>query len=430
MSPLNWVEPYRRVLPNGLRLIVEPISHVRSVAVGLWVGAGSRSEGAGQGGASHFLEHLLFKGTATRSARELAEAIDAVGGDMNAYTTKEYTCYYIRALGEHVPLAMELLADILLNSRFDPEDIDKERGVILEEISLYEDTPDELVHDLLAQCLWGSHPLGRSIIGSAGDVMALTREGLLDFYRTHYHPANAVLAVSGAVDPLAVEELAHRFFGPWPAQEPAQEATVVQAMHRPEPVRPGARRDRRVRVKETEQVHFCLGTEGRAIDHSDRYGLLVLSSLIGGGPSSRLFQAVREERGLAYSVYAFQAAYRDTGMFGVYAGSSPRSAPAVLDLIMAELQAIRRHGITGAELDRAKEQIRTSLLMSLECTESRMSRLGRCELLLGRVPAPEAVIQEVSALRQEDIAALAGQVLDPDHLSLAAVAPTPEPFPQ
>jgi len=425
---LNWAEPYRRVLPNGLRLIVEPINHVRSVAVGLWVGAGSRCEEAGQAGASHFLEHLLFKGTATRSARDLAEAIDAVGGDMNAYTTKEYTCYYIRALGEHLPLAMELLADILLNSRFDPGDIEKERGVILEEISLYEDTPDELVHDLLAQCLWGSHPLGRSIIGTAGDVKSLTREDLLAFYRAHYHPGNTVLAVAGAVNPLVVEELAHRLLGSWPAREARPEPAGGGPEAGAASKRPGLRRDRRVRVKETEQVHFCLGTEGRSINHRDRYSLLVLSSLIGGGPSSRLFQAVREERGLAYSVYAFQAAYRDTGVFGIYAGSSPRSAPAVLDLIMAELNAIRRHGITGAELARAKEQIKSSLLMSLECTESRMSRLGRSELLLGRVPAPAAIIRRVEALGQEDIVQLAGQVLDPDHLSLAAVAPTPEPF--
>lgn len=409
--------PERTTLDNGLRVVSETIPHVRSVSLGVWVAAGSRWEVREEAGFSHFLEHLLFKGTETRTARELAEAIDAVGGQLNAYTTKEYTCYYVKLLDEHLAAGLELLADMLLRPRLDPQDLEKERAVIAEEIKLYDDTPDELVHDLFAQCLWPDDPLGRPVLGTLDDVAAVERSRLAAFYRRFYVPQAAVLAAVGNVRHDRLVNEVRRLFGGWSGGWRPAAASA-----------PRAQAGRCVRVKETEQVHLCVGTAGLPLGHPDLYALLCLNNLMGGGASSRLFQEIREERGLAYAIHTFQCAYRDTGLVGVYAGSSPDSAGVVLELILAELECFRREGPGRGELERTKQQLKTDLVLSLESTSARASRLGRHELLIGRTASTDEVLAGIDAVRAEDLVRLAERLFEPEDLAVAAVSPVPDPF--
>lgn len=407
----------KTLLANGLRVVSERIDHVRSISIGIWVGAGSRRESAREAGLSHFLEHLMFKGTASRSARELAEDIDAIGGQLNAYTTKEYTCYYVKILDQHLETALEILADMLLNSRFDGEDIAKEKGVVAEEIKLYEDTPDELVHDLFAQCLWPRHALGRPVLGTQDAIERFDREDVLRFYGRFYVPGDTVIAAAGHVDhDRLVSEVARRF-GDWSvAWRPPVEPPAVPG--------PG----RCVRVKDVEQVHLCVGTSAVSMGDPDIYALLCLANLMGGGSSSRLFQEIREERGLAYAVYSFQSAYRDTGLLGVYAGSSPETAGVVLELVLQELERFRREGPTPGELQRTKEQLKTNMVLSLESTSTRMSRLGRSELVLGRTMPADEAIAAIDAVTADDLVRLADAFFRTERMAVAAVAPVADPF--
>lgn len=402
----------KETLPNGLRVITEEIPYVRSASIGVWVGTGSRQESEENNGISHFIEHMLFKGTSHRTARELAETIDSVGGQLNAFTAKEYTCYYAKVLDEHLPVAIELLADMLLNSLFTPEDTGKEKGVVIEEIKMYEDTPDELVHDLFAQAMWQQHPLGRTILGTVEAVNGLTRERVMDYFYSHYTPDNMVVAAAGNLSHQTVVE---------------HVAGALAAIHgsrtagAEEPPRVSPRVT--IRAKDTEQVHLCLGTRGVPQDHDDIYSLYLLNSILGGGSSSRLFQEIRETRGLAYSVYSYQSAYRDAGLFAVYAGVSPRYTDEVLRLILLEFARIKEEGVEPAELSRAKEQVKGNLVLSLESTSNRMSRLGKSELTLGRIITPEEVIDKIEAVKQADLQRLAGEMFDPSCLGLAAIGP-------
>lgn len=407
--------PYiKERLPNGLRVICEEIPYVRSVTAGIWVGAGSRYEEENSG-ISHFIEHLLFKGTSTRSAREIAETMDSVGGQLNAFTSKEHTCFYARVLDQHFSVAVDLLSDMVLRSRFDPDDIAKEKGIIVEEIKMYEDAPDELVHDLFAQNIWAEHPLGRNIVGSAGIINSLSRQDVLKYFKEHYTPDNIVVAVAGNVSPARVVEEVGRAMGGMTGKG----APVNQ----PSPaVRPGVS----VKTKDLEQVHICLGTRGVPQDHDDMYPLYVLNNTLGGGQSSRLFQKIREERGLAYSVYSYLSSYRDAGLFTVYAGMSPQYAEEVVDIILRELGSVRDRGLTDDELRRAKEQMKGQLMLSLESTSNRMSRLGRSELALGRILSPDEVIEKLNAVEMGDIRRLTSELLDEGKLALSAVGPAPE----
>ncbi len=407
---------YRKTeLPNGLRIISEEIPHLRSVAVGVWVVSGSRYEAAEVAGVSHFLEHLLFKGTERRSAREIAQAMDAVGGQLNAFTGKEYTCFYAKVLDQHLPLALDLLADMLLCSRMDAADIQKEKGVIVEEIKLYEDTPDELVHDLFTQAVWERHPLGRAILGTAQTVEGLSGEAIGEYYRCRYAPGNMVVAAAGHLNhDRLVEEVARLFEG-------FRRPTV-----RPQVQPPRNQSGVLVRPKDTEQVHLCLGTPGVSHDDAARYPLHILNTILGGGSSSRFFQEIREERGLAYSVYSYETTYKDTGLFTVYAGMSPRYVREVVDIITRELEAVRREGIRPEELARAKEQLKGNLVLGLESSSSRMSRLGRQELCLRQVESPDEVIAAIDAVELDQVRELAASLLPPEELALAAIGPVPK----
>lgn len=410
--------PKKAILPNGLRVITEQVPGVRSVAVGVWVAAGSRDEAPEQSGIAHFVEHMLFKGTRRRSARDIAESIDATGGQLNAFTTKETTCYYARVLDEHLPLALDILADMLLESVFRAEDLVREREVILEEIRLVEDTLEDLVHDLFEKALFGAHPLARPVLGSQGTVAGCTRQDLLRFVQTHYGPGNMVIAAAGSVDHQALVELVEGLFG-GPARGGTGQ-TVAPFHYRPAYV---------MNERDSEQVHLCVGAPGLPRHHPQRFALHLLDTLLGGGMSSRLFQELRENRGLVYSTYSYHAGYRDTGVVGVYAGTSPDKAPEVLDLIRAELAAVHRGEISAEELERAKQQSKGALVLSLENTATRMSRLARGELDGQPYLSPRQLMRRIDAVTLDDVRRLAAELLPPERLTVVGLGAIPEALP-
>lgn len=403
------------ILDNGVCILTEEIPHVRSAAVGFWVDAGSRDEADSVSGVCHFIEHMLFKGTENRSAKDIAEALDRVGGQLNAFTTKEYTCYYARVLDEHLELAVDVLTDMLFHSRFAPEDVERERNVIVEEIKMYEDTPDELVHDILAKALWNTHALGRPVIGSAGVIQNLSWGDLLDYYDRHYRHGRYVIAVAGNVKHERVTELLSRIFSDLPAGGPPRAVVAPHPSQRVE-----------CREKDTEQVHLCIGSQGLRLDDEHIYVLQVLNTLLGGGMSSRLFQKVREQLGLAYNIYSYHSSYRDTGLFGIYAGLSRENVGTVLDIVLDEVNDLRNGGVSEEEMTRAKEQLKGSFLLSLESVNARMSRLGKSQLYLGRVQTPEEIVRELARVKTEQIAAVCDQIFRRDKLSLASIGPWQE----
>lgn len=407
---------YRKTtLPNGLRVVTESMGHVRSAAVGVWVGTGSLYETPAEMGVSHLIEHMLFKGTERRTALEIARAIDGRGGALNAFTAKEYTCYYARVLDEHLPVALDVLADMLLSSRFDPDDLAREKDVICEEIKMYDDVPDDLVHDLFAGALWRGHALGRPIVGTAERVQAMTRDEILAYKARHYVPGNMVVAAAGHLEHERVVEMVAERFGdvaPATGERPVPGAP-------PEPQAPAVV----VRQKQIEQAHLVLGTAALPLTDPNIYALYVLNAIVGGSSSSRLFQEVREKRGLAYSVYSHHSAYRNAGSFGVYAGVSPRMVDATLELVVGLLTELGTQGVNQAELDEAREQLKGQLMLGLESTSSRMSRLGRGELTQGYVYSPDEVIAHVDAVTLEQVNELAHRLFVEECRVMAAVVP-------
>ncbi|HOV78715.1 MAG TPA: pitrilysin family protein [Bacillota bacterium] len=404
---------YRKfTLDNNVHILTEDVPHVRSVAVGFWVDVGSRDEDVEMNGVSHFIEHLLFKGTRRRTAKEIAEALDAVGGQLNAFTTKEYTCYYARVLDEHLDLAIDLLNDMIFHSRFDPNDIDRERNVIMEEIKMYEDAPDELVHDVFAGSIWDGHSLGRPIIGTVDVIKNITREKIIDYYHTHYIPSKMVVAVAGNIKHEEVAEKFRKGFEEKKGKRPARNIST-----------PTNRQHIVCRGKDTEQVHLCVGTPGLSLDHEQIYVFQVINTVLGGGLSSRLFQEIREQRGLAYSVYSYHSSYHDTGLFCIYAGLSRQNVEEVLNLIFKQVKDIKINGIKAEELQRAKDQLKGNLYLSLENVSTRMSRLGKSQLYLGKVIPPEEIVKRINKVEAHEVQELARDLLRPEHFSLATVGP-------
>ncbi len=399
-------------LPGGLRVVVETIPYVRSVSLGVWVGVGSRHEPPELAGISHLVEHLLFKGTERRSARQVAEEMDAIGGLLNGYTSKEYSCYYVKVLDEHLEKAMDLLSDLVLAPRFDPADLVKERRVVVEEIKMYEDTPDDLAGDLLMEAAWGDDPLGRPVLGRETTMAALGPEAVAGHHRASYHQRATVVAMAGNIDADAGVRLVHRYFA-------GMSRDGVTGTGSGPSFRPGYRQ----RIKAVEQAHVCLGYEAVSLADAALFDFHLLASILGGGSSSRLFQGIREERGLAYSVFSYASPYSDTGLLGVYAGVSPGNVRSVLVAAAAEIDDIRAGGTTPEELQRAKDQVKSSILLSLENTANRMSRLGRCLLLLGRVVSPEELARRIDEVSLESLTTMARRVLDPNRVALAVVGP-------
>lgn len=395
-----------------MRVVTERMPHVRTAAMGIWVGAGSRYETAAQHGISHFLEHLFFKGTPSRSALEIAQAVDDIGGQMNAFTDREQTVFYLKVLSVHLEQAVEIIADMLLRSEFAPESIERERQVITEEIKSYEDSPDELVQDLFAHTVWNGHPLGRPVIGTLATVTQLARGDFQEFIHQCYRPSNVVVAVAGDVEHDRVVDVMSRYFGGWNG------AATVTA---PDP--PRLQADLATRFKETEQVHLCLGTQGLAYADERRYVLSVLDTLLGGGMSSRLFQEIRERRGLVYTIGSYASAYRDGGLFVIYAGMSPSAGPQVITLTLDEVEKMTQQAPDADELARAKESLKGSLMLSLESTGSRMSMVARSEVYHRRQVTLDELIARVDAVTAEEVQQMAQELLRPGRLSLAAIGP-------
>ena len=397
----------RTALPNGLRIVTEPLDGVPSVTIGIWVESGSRFEPPHLGGISHFLEHLLFKGTERRSAAQIAEEMDAVGGVLNAFTGKEYTCYYARVLAEHAPLAMDLLADLFLHSRLDADEIDRERSVVLQEISQSEDTPDDYIHDLFNSHYWPGHPLGRPVCGTSATVQALDRGQFVDFLGARYRPDRLIIAAAGNVTHETIEAWAARDFAALSGS-----ASLVDGG--PPAPQPGIA----VTEKALEQVHLCLGVPGIAQGAGERYAAYLLNTVLGGGMSSRLFQEIRERRGHAYSVYSFLSSYRDAGYLGIYVGTSPQWVEDVVTVIARELAAVARDGLRPDELARAKTQLKGNMLLGLETSDSRMSRVAKNEIYYQRDVAIAELSAGIDKVSNDDIVALATRLARPDGRAL------------
>jgi predicted Zn-dependent peptidase len=404
----------REVLDTGLRLITESMPHVRSVSIGVWLTRGSRHETSDRGGIAHFVEHMLFKGTGTRSAEDIAQAIDSIGGQLDAFTAKEYASYYIKVLDEHLSMAVDLLSDIVMNPRFDAEDLDKEKKVILEEIKMVEDTPDDLVHELFTQHFWEGHSLGRPILGSPESVESFTTEILRDYFRTAYVAPNLIVSAAGNIDHARVKELIEPAFAALPTAGPVYDDTVPRVV--PQVL---------VRSKELEQSHVCLGTHSYQQNHPDRYVSYIMNTVLGGSMSSRLFQNVREKRGLAYAVFSGLSAYRDAGNITIYAGCANRAVPEVVDLCVEELRGLKQTPVPDTELRRAKDHLKGSLMLSLENTASRMSHLARQEIYFERHFGLDETLAGVERVTAADVTRVASDLFSNGSLAATVLGPSP-----
>ena len=406
-------EGYRKgSLPNGIRVVTERMDHVRSVAVGVWVETGSRHEAENRCGMSHLIEHLVFKGTATRSAEQIARTMDSVGGQMDAFTTKEHTCFYVQVLDEHLPLAVDLLTDILLHPVFDAEELEREKSVVLQEIKMVEDTPDDLIHDLFAAQLWEGHPLGRPILGTREAVNSYDRDAVLSHFGAEYVPPRIMIAVAGNVTHDRVVDLFGGGFKGFarPAARRTDTPPVMKAgvniVHKP-----------------LEQVHVIMGFPGLHHSAPERYALFVLNDVIGGSMSSRLFQEVRERQGLVYAIHSGVQAYVDTGTLYIYAASDAPNFSKVLKSILKEIRDLKKGGVTEEELRRSKDHLKGSLMLSLESTSSRMNRLAKHEMHLGSFLTIDAMLAAIDAVRHEEVQALVTELLDEDRLVLTTLGP-------
>ena len=413
----------RDVLPNGVRVLSEPMPHVVSATIGIWVENGSRYEIAAQNGVSHFIEHLLFKGTRKRTAAQIAEQIDAVGGVLNAFTGKEYTCYYAKVLGSDLAMTTDLLADLFLDSVFDPAEIDRERQVVLQEISQAEDTPDDFIHDLFNLKFWEGHPLALPIFGSVQTVEAIDRDLLLSFMGERYRAGRVFVAAAGQVDHRQLVNDCERLF--------ARVSGDMIPEHTAPPV------ERKVVInheKKLEQAHICIGGRGLSQDAPLRYASYVLNTALGGGMSSRLFQEVREKRGRVYSIYSFLSSYLDCGYFGIYAGTSPEWVDEVIEVTLKEVRKVTRDGLEPAELERAKSQLKGNMLLGMESTESRMNRLARNEIYFGREIPLEELAAEIDQVTNDSVVELANGCFEPDKMAMVLLGdlkgqpPGPEIF--
>ncbi|MFF7638497.1 M16 family metallopeptidase [Kitasatospora sp. NPDC008050] len=408
----------RTVLPGGLRVVTETLPTVRSATFGIWVGVGSRDETPVLNGATHYLEHLLFKGTEKRNALEISAALDAVGGEMNAFTAKENTCYYARVLDTDLPLAIDVVCDMLTGSLIRTEDVEAERGVILEEMAMAEDDPGDVVHDLFAKVIYGDAPLGRPILGTQETVRALTREQIAGFFKRRYKPEHLVVAAAGNLDHRAVVKQVEQAFAGLLAKSDAAPAEARRGLR-------ATRTAGRVEVlnRPTEQAHLVLGVPGLPRHDERRWAMGVLNSVLGGGMSSRLFQEVREKRGLAYSVYSYSSSYADSGVFGIYAGCQPKRVEEVLRICRTELAKVVAEGITEEELRRAIGQISGSTVLGMEDTGSLMNRIGKAELAYGHHLSVDEMLERIAGVTLADVQEVARDVLGAHRPSLALIGP-------
>jgi len=402
-------------LPNGLRLVTEAMPHVRSVSVGVWLTRGSRHESDAEGGVAHFVEHMLFKGTTSRSAQVIAQTIDSIGGQLDAFTSKEYAGYYIKVLDDHLPLALDLLSDLVMRPAFLAEDVEREQRVILEEIKMVEDAPDDLVHEVFAQQFWSRHPLGRPILGTPETVASFDATLLRDYFARTYLAPNLIVAAAGHFEYAALKQLVLDAF-----------ADLPQDGMPPTDAAPTSTAGLMVREKEIEQSHICLGTPSYAQAHVDRHALYVLNTILGGSMSSRLFQHIREDRGLAYSVFSNLTSYRDAGAITVYAGCAAQKVGEVVDLTLAELRRLRQELVPLEELQRAKDHLKGSLMLSLENTSSRMSQLARQEMYFGRQFSLDELLGAIDDVSRDDVRRVAVDLFRDGGVTATVVGPHAE----
>ena len=405
---MPWVQTYRKtVLSNGIRVITEEIRHVRSASIGAWVRCGSRHEDERINGTAHFIEHMLFKGTARRSAFDIASDIDSVGGVMNAFTGKELTAFYVKVPDYHLPLAMDLLADIFNHSLFNRDEIDKEKSVILQEIRMVEDTPDEYIHDIFEKHFWEGHPLGMPVLGTRDSVDGFDRGEVLKFFEGRYRGDNLVIAAVGNLEHEKLVDLVAELFGGLPALRTGTDEKRPRTAARLSCIE-----------KDLEQLHLVIGTPAPATLDDTRFAGILMNSVFGGSMSSRLFQEIREKRGLAYAVRSYIVSYRDTGMLNVYVGTSKDKTREVIDIILAEMRRMKTEPFTDKELQSAKELIKGNLLLSMESTDNRMQKLATNEIYFGRNVPPEEIVGRIEAVSAEDILSLSAQMFTRHNLSM------------
>lgn len=398
-------------LESKAKLVVEEIPYLRSAAIGVYIRVGSRNENAKIAGASHFIEHMLFKGTEKRSAREIAESFEAIGGQLNAFTSKEYTCVYARTLDENIYMAIDILFDMLFNSQFLLRDVSTEKGVVIEEINMYEDTPDDLIHDVFARSLWEGHPMGSPILGTLESVSNFSPEEIYDFYKSRYVPANMVISVAGNVDGSRIKDVIDKYLekqkkeeSEWSNSRPSGNKSFIKLVE-----------------KDTEQIQICLGVPGISFHDQRRYTQNVMNSILGGGMSSRLFQTIREENGLAYSIYSYPSNYSDTGSYSIHIGTGPAKISKFFEVLYKELNSFVSEGVNKEEVSRTQQLIKSSIYMSLESVMNRMSRMGKSLLMYDKVKPIEEVIDRVLAIDPEMVMEFSSDILKNEIISLAAI---------
>jgi predicted Zn-dependent peptidase len=401
----------KTVLPNGLTVLTESMPHLRSISMGAWVGSGSRDEAAEINGISHFVEHMVFKGTTSRSARQIAREVDTIGGNLDAFTGKETVCFNIKVLDEHVSPALDVLSDLVLHPTFTPDDLDREKGVILEEIKIDEDNPDYLINELFTQNFWKGDALGRPILGTKKTVSSFDQETIFRFYRDQFTPRNIVFSAAGNLEHESFVAEVERRFG---SLEPSLSHILP---HREAPAsNPHITLKRK---KALEQVQLCLGVPAPGVSHPDRYGIYLLNSILGGGMSSRLFQTIREDRGLAYSIFSEMSPYRDTGSLCIYAGVAIDKTQQTIELTLCELKRLKQEAVSVSELSRAKDQLKSNMVMGLESGSSRMANLARQEMYYGRFFGVEEITREIEAVTPEEIQRLANELFRSEAMALA-----------
>ncbi len=401
----------KEALPNGLVVITEPMAHVRSISVGVWVRNGSRREPAALNGISHFIEHMVFKGTATRSAEEIARSIDSVGGMLDAFTAKEMICFNAKVLDEHLPIAFDVLSDLVLHPRFDEVELGREKSVVLEEIKMDQDNPDYLVHEIFTQNFWRNHPLGKPILGTRKTVSSFSREQVAECFRRWFAPENIIISAAGHLEHQQLRDLVAREFG---QMQPSGDRYADYA-----PV-PQARITTKSKAQ-LEQVHLCIGVPSYPMVHERRYGIAVLNNILGGGMSSRLFQNIRERQGLAYAVFSELSPYRDTGMLSIYAGTALEKAGQVVRSVTGEFASLKEQLVSDEELRRAKDHLKGSLMLSLESTSSRMSNLARQEMYFGKFFTLDEIIDSIERVTREEICDIAREFFQPANISVTVL---------
>ncbi|KUP07155.1 zinc protease [Bacillus coahuilensis p1.1.43] len=396
---------------NGLRIVLEEIPTVRSVAIGVWIGTGSKHETPENNGISHFLEHMFFKGTKTKTARDIAEGFDSIGGQVNAFTSKEYTCYYAKVLDNHASYALNMLGDMFFHSTFDKDELEKEKNVVYEEIKMYEDTPDDIVHDVLSKAIYQNHPLGYPILGTEETLSTFSQDTLNQYMHETYTPDRVVVSIAGNVNEDFIQEV-EKLFGTF------ERGNAPQLENRPV-----FHENHLFKSKDTEQGHLCIGYDGLEIGHENIYDLIILNNVLGGSMSSRLFQEVREQRGLAYSVFSYHSSYEDSGLVTLYGGTGANQLDQLFETIQQTIQSLTNEGITKKELTNSKEQLKGNLMLSLESTNSRMSRNGKNELLLKRHRSLDEIVEEIDGVTLERVAQVASDIFSQPY-STALIAPS------